>query len=113
MSNSWRQIKKAALKTGREAIVVDDDHILVVMTLARYDELLAKEQDIKQLSKEEFLEKINREIAKWHASQAEAEEIMISVEEKGKVKADKNASLSGSENQEEDDTFYVEPVVSS
>ena len=90
--------------------MVDDDHILVVMTLARYDELLSKEQDIKQLSKEEFLEKINREIAQCHASQAETGEILLSVEEKSKVKADKDASLSDLADGEEDDTFYVEPV---
>ena len=58
------------------------------------------------------MEKINRQIAQWHASQAEAGEVMFSVEEKSKAGANKDASLSGSENGEEDDTFYVEPVAS-
>ncbi len=113
MANSWQQIKKAALKTGREAIVVDGDHILVVMTLARYDELLSKEQDVKQLSKEELLEKINRQIAEWHASQTETDESMAATEKKSRTNLGQSSHLQDLEKGDDDEAFYIEPVSGS
>jgi hypothetical protein len=70
MSQLERAINLAA-KTGDKIIVVDElnDHSSVVMNLDEYEKLLNGENkgnvEIKNLTEEELLDKINRDIVTW------------------------------------------------
>ncbi len=105
MSN-WQKLKNTAKKVNREVIVMDDDGVWVVMPLDRYNDLLdaSKGKDLKQLSKEEFLQEINRQIAEWRASQSEQMEIDISISK------DKDSGIDDLQAGQGDDMFYIEPV---
>ncbi len=86
---------------------MDDDGVWVLMPLDRYNSLLdgGRSKDLKRLSKEEFLQEINRQIAEWRASQNEQMEIDISVSNNNQRDNLDDLGL-----KQDDDMFYIEPV---
>lgn len=105
--NNWQELKNTTKKLNREVIVMDDDGVWVLMPLDRYNSLLdgSKSKDLKRLSKEEFLQEINRQIAEWRASQNEQMEIDISVSDNNQRDNLDDLGL-----KQDDDMFYIEPV---
>ena len=105
--NNWQELKNTTKKLNREVIVMDDDGVWVLMPLDRYNSLLdgGRSKDLKRLSKEEFLQEINRQIAEWRASQNEQMEIDISVSNNNQRNNPDDLGL-----KQDDDMFYIEPV---
>lgn len=121
---NYKQMDKVldlAAKTGDKVIVMSDNHDpYVLMTVKEYESLLHGSSSVKDLSEDELLDKINRDIAIWKASQNDLGEYNLdqfkvdtirkadsdskdidNIAEKATV--DKNTV-------EEDDKYYIEPV---
>ena len=73
------QLQKAinlAKKTGDKLIVFDSskpDNVFVVMSLKDYENLVLGHSEVRGLTEDELLDKINRDIAIWKSDQREAE----------------------------------------
>jgi ribosome-binding protein aMBF1 (putative translation factor) len=91
-------------KTGDKMVVTDlaGHPAYVVMTLKDYEKIVLGQSDIKDLTEEELLAKINRDVALWKANQ-NAE---IIPEFSQKIAPD--APVKEEEKAEEE--YYVEPV---
>ena len=70
---NYKQMERVldlAAKTGDKVIVLSDHHDpYVLMTIKEYEALLHGPSSVKNLSEDELLSKINRDIAIWKASQ--------------------------------------------
>lgn len=70
-----QQLLKAinlAKKTGDKLIVFDGQYpesIYVVMSLAEYEKMILQSSDVRGLTEQELLDKINRDIAIWKSEQ--------------------------------------------
>jgi hypothetical protein len=77
------QLQKAinlARKTGDKLIVVDSskpDNVFVVMSLKDYENLVLGKSEVRGLTEDDLLDKINRDIAIWKSDQTEEENIGI------------------------------------
>ncbi|MDD4271508.1 MAG: hypothetical protein PHF50_01745 [Patescibacteria group bacterium] len=73
------QLQKAinlAKKTGDKLIVFDSskpDNMFVVMSLKDYENLVLGKSEVRGLTEDELLDKINRDIAIWKSDQEEAQ----------------------------------------
>lgn len=123
MSN-YKQIDKVldlAAKTGDKVIVLSDHHEpYVVMTINEYEALLHGPSSVKNLSEDELLSKINRDIAVWKASQDDLGDYSLDdfkvdtirkdeKPEKMSKKPDDKITVDKSMTAE-DDRYYIEPV---
>ena len=70
MNFPWKKVFALIQKTGDKCLVVDpeSEEIFVVMTLRNYEKILGKKQSVADLTEEELLDKINRDIAMWQTS---------------------------------------------
>lgn len=72
------QIEKAinlAKKTGDRLIIFDSakaDSAYVVMSLEEYEKLILHKSEVRGLTEDELLDKINRDIAIWKSEQADS-----------------------------------------
>ena len=77
------QLQKAinlAKKTGDKLIVFDSskpDNIFVVLSIKDYENLVLGKSEVRGLTEDELLDKINRDIAIWKSDQGEAENIDV------------------------------------
>lgn len=75
------QLSKAinlAKKTGDKLIVFDSskpENVFVVLSLKDYENLVLGKSEVRGLTEDELLDKINRDIAIWKSDQGEAENI--------------------------------------
>lgn len=113
-----------AAKTGDKVIVMSESHDpYVVMTVTEYEGLLRNYDSVKNLSEEELLDKINRDIAVWKASQDDLDDYELSQfrvdslkkedTKKEEIKYDKlpaSPDNDTSENINDEDKYYIEPV---
>jgi len=97
--NNWQRILDLIRKTGDRFILEDDQgNGFVVLNVNDYENLVLKTSTVKDLSEEELLNKINKDIAIWQSTN-EAERLPQNWDElKEKV-----------ENIEEDH-YYFEPI---
>jgi len=71
MINQLDRILNFVKRTADKAILFKNDGEYVVMRLSDYENLLDEHNNVGEMSEGELLNKINREIAIWHQSQAE------------------------------------------
>lgn len=123
MSN-YKQMDKVldlAAKTGDKVIVLSDHHDpYVLMTVKEYESLLHGPSSVKDLSEDELLSKINRDIAIWKASKDDLDDYSLEdfkVDTLRKdVKKEENPNKDGDKITvdksvvPEDDRYYIEPV---
>lgn len=123
MNNPLRKIINLAKRTGDRLIVTDPEgeEAVVVMNLDEYDKLLENKEEVKRLSENGLLDKINKDIAAWKSAHEDEE---IEQEEGGgdflQDFAKQNDFISEPESAynkyeekddiEEDERFYFEPV---
>ena len=84
MQNQLQKAINLAKKTGDRLIVYDmsqKNEAFVVMSLDEYEKMATGRSEIKSLTEDELLDKINRDIAVWKNEQFSKEEL----EEKDKV----------------------------
>jgi len=90
-------------KTGDRYIFEDEQgEIFVITPVADYENLVLKHSQVKNLSEEELLNKINKDIALWKTAQEE-EKISNSWQDIAEEKKEE-------EEKETDDQYYFEPV---
>jgi len=74
----WEKLKKVIKliqKTGDKCIILDEQNEpIVLMDLGEYEKLNFHHSEVTNLSQEELLDKINREIAIWRETNQEKEE---------------------------------------
>lgn len=64
------QVLELAAKTGDRVVVVSDTHEpFVILAFKEYQALMSHNTNLQELTEQELLEKINRDIAVWKASQ--------------------------------------------
>jgi len=74
-----QEVLKLARQTGDKVIVLDQENEpFVIMDLPNYRALLREETMVKGLSEEDLLDKINRQIAEWKASQPDLSDYDLS-----------------------------------
>ena len=72
MSNQLQKAIKLAKKTGDRLIIFDSgktDNAYVVMSLDEYEKLIVGGSEVRGLTEDELLDKINRDIAIWKSEQ--------------------------------------------
>lgn len=121
---NYKQMERVldlATKTGDKVIVLSDSHEpYVVMTVKEYEALLHGPSSVKDLSEDELLSKINRDIAIWKASQEGLDDYSldnfkvdsIRKDDKKDEKHDKTDSKDNVDKSQhaEEDRYYIEPV---
>ncbi|PLX26365.1 hypothetical protein C0580_00220 [Candidatus Parcubacteria bacterium] len=110
-----------AAKTGDKVIVMSDNHDpYVVMTVKEYEALLHNSSTVGNLTEEQLLDKINRDIALWKASQEDLGDYSLDQfrvdsirkgesEEPRTEKVPENLDVENL-NAPEEDKYYIEPV---
>ncbi|MCX6796750.1 MAG: hypothetical protein NTW06_04635 [Candidatus Falkowbacteria bacterium] len=81
MLDQFQKAIKLAKKTGDRLIVFDpanSELAYVIMTLEEYERLVLKRSEVKDLTEDELLDKINRDIAIWKSEQDFGVDIDIS-----------------------------------
>jgi PHD/YefM family antitoxin component YafN of YafNO toxin-antitoxin module len=102
--NNLAKITKL-LKKGEKMIVLDEqaEPQFVVMDVSEYERMINNTgEDIKGLTEEELLSRINRDIAVWKSTQTD-DDIEINTDDFLK-------NVQETENFEEEDEYYFEPV---
>lgn len=121
---NYKQIEKVldlAAKTGDKVIVLSDNHDpYVLMSVKEYEALLHGPSSVKGLSEDQLLDKINRDIAIWKASQDDLNDYSLEdfrVETLRKDSKDNTKpEVTGTEDVidkqglEEDNKYYIEPI---
>lgn len=77
MFNQFQKAIKLAKKTGDKLIIFDSqkpDDIFVVMDLSQYEKVVLNNSDVRGLTEQEMIDKINRDIAIWKNDQDIAQE---------------------------------------
>jgi len=80
MQDQLQKAIKLAKKTGDRLIVFDPantDLAYVVMTLEEYERLVVKKSEVRGLTEDELLDKINRDIAIWKSEQDFSDDIDV------------------------------------
>ncbi|KKR08522.1 MAG: hypothetical protein UT32_C0001G0042 [Parcubacteria group bacterium GW2011_GWC2_39_14] len=100
--DKWTKIFSLVKKTGDKVIIFDEKGIdtLVVMPFDQYERLISQSTQVKGLTEDEMLDRINQDIARWQATQKETQPVVENLE-KESVSDDKD---------EEDERYYVEPL---
>jgi hypothetical protein len=110
-----------AAKTGDRVIVVSDNHEpYVVMTVKEYEGLLHNSSTVGSLTEEQLLDKINRDIAVWKASQEDLGDYNLEQFRVDSIRKDDPKELKVEKVPEEfnvenlsasgEDKYYIEPV---
>lgn len=121
MPNSLEKIIELIKKTGDNCVVLDSsgNPAYVVLGFSQYEKLLADKSAIAELTEDELLNKINRDIAVWRAKQQEDEESNwepidnLNGEPKIEPIADEkavNKANIAAEPDESDEKYYFEPI---
>ena len=97
---NWKRILELIRKTGDRFLVEDEQGNLFVLLNANDYETLTLEQSlVKDLSEEELLNKINKDIAVWKAKQ-----------EDEKILEDWQSLHEEKKEESEENQYYFEPV---
>ncbi|MBU0722070.1 hypothetical protein KKA93_01265 [Patescibacteria group bacterium] len=78
MQNQLQKAISLAKKTGDKLIVFDSakpDNVFVVLSLKDYENLVLGKSEIRGLTEDELLDKINRDIAIWKSDQKDQGEM--------------------------------------
>ncbi len=125
MANPIEKIIEIIEKTGDNCIVLNQDGspAYVVLRFGDYDRLISGNSDInglKGLTEDQLIEKINRDVANWRASQQEADNMAnwqslgeIIKKEVKKVKKEPELdyfSLNRAKSEPKDENYEFEPI---
>ena len=97
---NWPRILQLLRKTGDRFLIEDEQgNIFVLLNANDYENIVVKESQLKDLSEEELLNKINKDIAVWKAQQ-EDEKLLSNWQDLQPQKTNKI----------EEDQYYFEPA---
>lgn len=107
-------------RTGDRCIIIDShgNPAYVALSFDEYNKLIAGSSNLAELSEDEMLDKINRDVATWRASQQEQQlkdwdslENAIQETKGGKTEVQEaENSLNKEENQDKENQYYFEPI---
>ncbi|MFH0819639.1 MAG: hypothetical protein V1892_01265 [bacterium] len=101
-----KQIIDLIKKTGDRLVILDQKGAgFVMMDVNDYEKLILAKSEVKDLTEDELLDKINRDIAIWKANQSQEAELDKMVDYDKMEKTQDSQSDSSSE----EDKFYIEP----
>ncbi|MFH0987965.1 MAG: hypothetical protein V1763_01170 [Parcubacteria group bacterium] len=102
---NWQKIFQLIKRTGDRCLVVDEKsgEMFVVMDLPNYEKLIFGRSAVKDLTEEQLLDKINRDVAVWQANQEDPEDW----DDFGQDDIDIAGSDVDSE-EEEEERYYIE-----
>ncbi len=72
MQNQLQKAINLAKKTGDKLIIYDiakPDNTYVIMSLNQYEDIVVEKSEVRGLTEEELIDKINRDIAIWKSDQ--------------------------------------------
>lgn len=118
------QVLDLAHRTGDKIIIVSEWHDpYVIMSVREYEALLHGSSPVKDMTEDQLLDKINRDIAVWKASQDEGADLEGYDLDKFRVDASKdepafggttavsaNQALTDPAEESVDEKYYLEPV---
>jgi len=89
MQHAINKVFNLINKTGDRCIVLsqDSDEAYVVMSLAEYERMTLGKADVSELSEDELLDKINRDIAMWKSQQDQSKQDDIWVDDEYATKS--------------------------
>jgi hypothetical protein len=108
-----KKIIELIKKTGDRFITLDGDgNTYVVMNLKDYERLALGRSEVRGLTEDELLDKINRDIALWRSTQEEEkmdkwDDLGLKLNKNSKIRTEE---LSSSLDETEEDKFYFEPL---
>ncbi|MGB0757030.1 MAG: hypothetical protein ACPGO5_01090 [Patescibacteria group bacterium] len=102
MSSYWEKLLDVVDKTREKIFFFSANRTYVVMSLEQYESLLGQSKQSHDLSEEELLEKINRDIAMWKSKVAEDESDLTANELKVEAETEDETG--------DDEEFQIEPV---
>lgn len=103
-----KQIIDLIKKTGDRLVILDQKGAgFVMMDVKDYEKLILAKSEVKDLTEDELLDKINRDIAIWKANQSQEAELDKMVDYDKMEKTQDSQSDSSSE----EDKFYIEPEI--
>jgi len=102
MTDKWAKIFSLVKKTGDKVIIFDEkgNDSLVVLPFEQYERLVSQSTQVKGLTEEEMLDRINQDIARWQATQKETQPVVENLEKEAVV----------DNKDEEEERYYVEPL---
>jgi len=102
-----KKILELIRKTGDRFIMEDEKgNLFVLLPVNDYENLILKHSEVKNFSEEELLNKINKDIAIWKATQ-EDEKLMSNWQD---LNSQDLNSKKDEKFKEEDDQYYFEPI---
>ncbi len=102
------QVLDLVAKTGDRVIVVSDKHDpYVIMSTSEYESLLHSSSELNNLTEEQLLDKINRDISVWRSSQEDLSEYNL---DQFKADTEKKEEKPEEKVEVEEDKYYIEPV---
>ena len=72
MQNQLQKAINLAKKTGDKLIIYDitkPDNTYVIMSLNQYEDIVVEKSEVRGLTEEELIDKINRDVAIWKSDQ--------------------------------------------
>src|SRR3989344_361777 len=122
MPNPMKKIISLVKRTGDHVIVVDAEGQpqYVLMSFSEYEKLITGKENLAALNEDEMLDKINRDVASWRASQQDTQlghwdsvEQAIQGAKNRRTQAPAASavnSLNQEQNQPKDDQHSFEPI---
>ncbi|PWB38432.1 MAG: hypothetical protein C3F02_03700 [Parcubacteria group bacterium] len=118
------EVLDLAHRTGDKVIVVSEFHDpYMIMSVKEYEALLHRSSPIKDMTEDQLLEKINRDIAVWKASQDEGTDLTGYDLDKFRVDKVRKEPVTGAEapsilsepaeelvDEPVDEKYYLEPI---
>ncbi|MFA5047911.1 MAG: hypothetical protein WC516_02610 [Patescibacteria group bacterium] len=115
-----KKIVNLLKKTGDKAIILDEngDPSYVIMTLGDYEGLILGKAEVKGLTEDELLDKINRDIAIWQDNQKQRElpidqyDFSLNLEDyyRRETGAVSERIIANESDENEEDRYYFEPI---
>ena len=106
MKYNLEKILNLIQKTGDKCIYFDprSEENFVIMSVEEYERMLGNTGEIKDLTQEQLLDKINRDIANWKAENENEMSDWIGKE------TIENIDFNQEESEENEEKFYLEPL---
>ncbi|NQT49838.1 hypothetical protein HQ571_04050 [Candidatus Kuenenbacteria bacterium] len=98
MTAQWDKIFELIKKTGDRCIVIDGktNQTFVIMDLDSYEKLMFRKSQVKDLTEDQMLDRINQDLSMWQATQFDDHDIDLSDVDLAEQLAE--------------DEYYIEPV---
>ncbi len=115
------KVLELTAKTGDKVIVISETHEpFVILALKEYQALMTHNTNLQELTEQELLEKINRDIAVWKASQEDfaadynLDQFKVDVKDRSAEAVLEPTTIfqkpEDTQEVEEEEKYYIEPI---